>query len=69
MNNSKQGKSTGIKRPFKLEEIWRIRTRLEIQNNLMQLALLNLSIDSKLRSCDLLSLKDRYIETHDQIFE
>jgi hypothetical protein len=44
--------ATGVKRPFKLEEIWRIRTRIEIQNNLMQLALLN-----KLRSCDLLSLK------------
>jgi len=46
--------ATGVKRPFKLEEIWRIRTRIEIQNNLMQLALLNLAIDSKLRSCDLL---------------
>jgi hypothetical protein len=42
--------ATGVKRPFKLEEIWRIRTRIEIQNNLMQLALLNLAIDSKLRS-------------------
>ena len=51
--------ATGVKRPFKLEEIWRIRTRIEIQNNLMQLALLNLAIDSKLRSCDLLSLKVR----------
>ncbi len=27
--------ATGVKRPFKLEEIWRIRTRIEIQNNLM----------------------------------
>lgn len=35
----------------------------------MQLALLNLSINSKLRSCDLLSLKVRGIATHDQIFE
>lgn len=69
MSNSSKGKSTGIKSPFKLEEIWRIRTRLEIQNNLMQLALLNLSIDSKLRACDLLSLKVRDIATHDQIFE
>ncbi|KPH56646.1 hypothetical protein [Pseudoalteromonas porphyrae] len=24
--------ATGVKRPFKLEEIWRIRTRIEIQN-------------------------------------
>ena len=56
--------ATGVKRPFKLEEIWRIRTRIEIQNNLMQLALLNLAIDSKLRSCDLLSLKVRDVATH-----
>ena len=48
------GKCTGIKRPFKLEEIWRIRTRLELENNLMELALLNLAIDSKLRASDLL---------------
>ncbi|MBB1410224.1 tyrosine-type recombinase/integrase [Pseudoalteromonas sp. APC 3356] len=61
--------ATGVKRPFKLEEIWRIRTRIEIQNNLMQLALLNLAIDSKLRSCDLLSLKVRDVATHDQVFE
>ena len=61
--------ATSVKRPFKLEEIWRIRTRIEIQNNLMQLALLNLAIDSKLRSCDLLSLKVRDVATHDQVFE
>ncbi|MBE0369063.1 tyrosine-type recombinase/integrase [Pseudoalteromonas aurantia] len=61
--------ATGVKRPLKLEEIWRIRTRIEIQNNLMQLALLNLAIDSKLRSCDLLSLKVRDVATQDQVFE
>ncbi len=30
-----KGKPTGVKKPFKLEEIWRIRTRLEIENNVM----------------------------------
>ncbi|ELB2958137.1 tyrosine-type recombinase/integrase [Vibrio parahaemolyticus] len=54
MRKSSSGKFSGIKRPFKLEEIWRIRTRLEIENDLMQLALLNLVIDSKLRAIDLL---------------
>lgn len=49
-------KCSGIKRPFKLEEIWRIRTRLELDGDLMQLALLNLAIDSKLRASDLLKL-------------
>ncbi|CZF83707.1 hypothetical protein GMA8713_02768 [Grimontia marina] len=47
----------GQKKPFKLEDIWRIRTRLEIEGNLMELALLNLEIDSKLRSCDLLNMR------------
>jgi hypothetical protein len=36
---------SGIKKPFRLEEIWRIRTRLEIKSNIMQLALLNLAVD------------------------
>lgn len=54
MKQATSGRSTGIKRPFKLEEIWRIRTRLELENNLMELALLNLAIDSKLRASDLL---------------
>ena len=40
----------GAKKPFRLEDIWGIRTRLQINDNPMQLALLNLAIDSKLRS-------------------
>lgn len=56
MRKSSSGKYRGIKRSFKLQEIWRFRTRLEIQNDLMQLALLNLVIDSKLRASDLLKL-------------
>ncbi|ARN68551.1 integrase [Vibrio vulnificus] len=45
----------GQKKPFKLEDIWRIRTHLEIEGNLMELALLNLAIDCKLRVCDVSS--------------
>ncbi|KFZ36488.1 integrase [Shewanella mangrovi] len=56
MRKLSSAKCTGIKRPFKLEEIWRIRTRLEIEKDLMQLALLNLAIDSKLRASDFLRL-------------
>ena len=29
MRKLSSGKCSGIKRPFKLEEVWRIRTRLE----------------------------------------
>ncbi len=56
MNIPTVTKPTGVKRPFKLEEIWRIRTRLELEHNWMQIALLNLAIDSKMRACDLLNL-------------
>ena len=63
-----RGQRSGVKKPFRLEEIWRIRTRLEIESNLMQLALLNLAIDSKLRASDLLPLKVCDISSQDRIF-
>jgi len=46
-----KGKLVGQKPPFKLKEIWAIRIRLELANNLRDLALFNLAIDSKLRGC------------------
>ena len=58
-----KGKRVGQKKAFKLEEIWRIRIRLEIEKKLEQLTLFNLAIDSKLRSCDLISLKVRDISS------
>ena len=55
--SKRRGCSTGQKKPFKLEDIWRIRTRLEIEGNTRELALLNLAIDCKLRSCDFLRMR------------
>ena len=52
-----KGKLVGPKPPFKLQEIWAIRIRLEIENRTRELALFNLAIDSKLRGCDLVRLK------------
>ncbi|WP_446469676.1 tyrosine-type recombinase/integrase [Xenorhabdus stockiae] len=66
---SKKSRCSGIKKPFKLEEIWRIRTRLEIENNRMQLALLNLAIDSKLRASDLLTLKVCDVASQGMVFD
>ena len=54
-----KGKLVGQKAPFKLKEIWAIRVRLQMQRRLRELALFNLGIDSKLRACDLLSLRVR----------
>src|SRR5690606_4939056 len=52
-----KGKLIGQKPPLKLQEIWSIRVRLEIAHRDRDLALFNLAIDSKLRSCDLVKLK------------
>ena len=56
-----KGKLTGQKPPLKLPEIWAIRTRLQIEQKIRDLALFNLAIDSKLRSCDLVKLQVRDI--------
>lgn len=56
-----KGKITGQKLPLKLQEIWAIRIRLQMSNQTRDLALFNLAIDSKLRSCDLVKLRLRDI--------
>jgi len=50
-----KGKLVGQKAPLKQREIWAIRIRLQLQQDARELALFNLAIDSKLRSCDLVS--------------
>lgn len=52
-----KGKLVGQKPPLKLREVWAIRTRLQLSGRLRDLALLNLAVDSKLRGCDLVTLK------------
>jgi hypothetical protein len=52
-----KGKLVGQKAPFKLQEIWAIRIRLQMQSRLRELALFDLGIDSKLRACDLVKLR------------
>ena len=47
----------GQKAPLKLHEIYAIRIRLQLANNLKELAIFNMAIDSKLRGCDIVKLK------------
>jgi hypothetical protein len=54
-----KGKLVGQKAPLKQREIWAIRIRLQLQEDARELALFNLAIDSKLRSCDLVRLRVR----------
>lgn len=58
-----KGKLVGQKAPFKLKEIWAIRTRLQMAGRSRDLALFDLGIDSKLRGCDLVKLRVRDVCT------
>jgi integrase len=52
-----KGRLVGQKRPLLPKQVWAIRARLELAGNLRDLALFNVAIDSKLRGCDLVTLK------------
>ena len=52
-----KSKLVGQKPPLKLKEVWAIRIRLQLAGRRRDLALFNLAIDSKLRGCDLVSLR------------
>jgi hypothetical protein len=59
-------KLVGQKRPFKLNEIWAIRVRLQLSGRSRELALFNLGIDTKLRACDLVQLRVRDVLNGDR---
>lgn len=52
-----KGRLVGQKRPLRPKEVWAIRVRLQMKRRKRDLALFNLAIDSKLRGCDLASLR------------
>ena len=52
-----KGKLIGQKPPLKLQQVWAIRIRLQLADRTRDLALFNLAIDSKLRSCDLVRIR------------
>ena len=52
-----KGRLVGQKRPLRPKEVWAIRVRLQMEGHKRDLALFNLAIDSKLRGCDLVSLR------------
>jgi integrase len=52
-----RGKLVGQKPPLKPKEVWSIRALLQLNEKVRDLALFNVAIDSKLRSCDLVALR------------
>jgi integrase len=62
-----KGKIVGQKAPFKVNDIWALRVRLQMEGRVRELALFKLGIDSKLRGCDLVNLKVRDVCHGDQV--
>ena len=52
-----KGKLTGAKPPLRPKHVWSIRTKLQIEGRVRDLAMFNLAIDSKLRGCDIVAIK------------
>ena len=52
-----KGKLVGAKPPLRPKHVWSIRTKLQVQGRKRDLALFNLAIDSKLRGCDVVSVR------------
>jgi len=52
-----KGKLTGAKPPLRPKHVWAIRTRLQMERQVRDLALFNLAIDSKLGGCDVVAVK------------
>ena len=59
-----KGKLIGPKPPLQPKHVWAIRTRLQLAGRTRDLALFNLAIDSKLRGCDIVSLKVEDVAPH-----
>ncbi len=54
-----KGRLIGQKPPLNPKEIWSLRIRLQLADKARDLALFNRAVDSKLRGCDLVSLRVR----------
>jgi len=52
-----KGKIIGAKPPLRPKHVWSIWTKLQVAGRSRDLALFNIAIDSKLRGCDVVSLK------------
>src|SRR5947209_14544833 len=52
-----KGKLIGAKPPLRPKHVWAIRTKLQVEGRIRELAMFNLAIDSKLRGCDVVALR------------
>jgi integrase len=59
-----KGKLTGAKAPLRPKNVWSIRTKLQVEGRVRELAMFNLAIDSKLRACDVVRVKVEDVAPH-----
>jgi hypothetical protein len=59
-----KGRLLGAKPPLRTKHVWSIRTLLQVNGQVRDLAMFNLAIDSKLRGCDVVSLKVEDVAPH-----
>lgn len=62
-----KGKLVGQKAPPKAKDVWAIRAHLQMKKRPRELALFNLGFDSKLRGCDLVTLRVRDVCHGDKV--
>jgi integrase len=53
-----KGKIIGARPPLQTKHVWSIRTKLQMDGKKRDLAMFNLAIDSKLRGCDVVHIKE-----------
>src|SRR5258708_13036636 len=51
------GRLTGATPPLRPKHVWSIRTKLQTEGRVRDLAMFNLAIDSKLRGCDVVAIR------------
>ena len=64
-----KGKMIGSKPPLRIKNVWSIRTKLQVDGRLRDLVMFNLAIDSKLRGCDVVTLRVEDIAPYGAAFD
>src|SRR5215468_3496649 len=59
-----KGKLIGAKPALRPKHVWSIRVKLQMAGRTRDLAMFNLAIDSKLRGCDIVSLRVEDVAPH-----
>ena len=59
-----KGKLTGAKPPLRPKNVWSIRTKLQVEGRIRDLAMFNFAIDSKLRGCDVVRITVEDVAPH-----